>query len=96
MVFLSKEISLCVELCPCKWIFGFRAWESCEKNKGVDEKPQSCWERGPCLCSLELIWSSVCLKEMPLGKRRLAYLCCVQECFDWPETLTLFGQKLAE
>lgn len=32
MVFHSREISLCVELCPYKWIFGFRAWESCEKK----------------------------------------------------------------
>lgn len=66
-----------------------------EKNKGVDKQPQSFWEREPCLCLLEPIWSSVCLKEMPLGKRRLASLCCVQECFDWPGTLTLLTQKLA-
>lgn len=59
---------LCVkELYPCKWIFGFRAWERGEENKGVGEKPQSFWERGPCLCLLETIWSSVCLREMPLG-----------------------------
>lgn len=95
VAFHSGETSPCVELFPCKWIFGFRAWESCGKNKGVDEQPQSFWEREPCLCLLEPIWSSVCLKEMPLGKRRPAYLCCVQECFDWPGTLTLLTQKLA-
>lgn len=22
-----------MEMCPCKWIFGFRAWESCEKKQ---------------------------------------------------------------
>lgn len=79
VAFCSREISLCVELGPCKWVLGSRAWESCEKkkNKGA-EKPWSFWERGPCLCLLELIWPSVCLREMPLGERRLAYSCCVQ------------------
>lgn len=95
VAFHAGETSPCAELCPCKWIFGFRAWESCEKNKGVDRLPQSFWEREPCLCLLEPIWSSVCLKEMPLGKRRLAFLRCVQECFDWRGTLTLLTQKLA-
>lgn len=96
MAFHSREILLCVrELYPRKWVFRFKAWERREENKGISEKAQGFWERGPCLCLLEPIWSSVCLKEMPLGERRLAPLCRVRDCLDWLEPPKLFTQKLA-
>lgn len=59
---------------PCKLALGFRAWESCEKTK-EGERPRASGKRA-LFTLLERIWASVCLKEMPLGKQRLAHCVC--------------------
>lgn len=74
--------------------FKVQAWERREENKGISEKAQTSGKEG-LVCACGTIWSSVCLKEMPLGGS--AWLPCVgvRDCLDWLEPPKLFTQKLA-
>lgn len=49
-----RRFFCCVRELLVNGFFQVQGWERREENKSISEKAQSFWERGPCLCLLEL------------------------------------------